>query len=251
MYTIGFGTSVVNFRHPPFTGGETRALNLLFGDNPPFSADMVAARRRPGRRDLRRPEDTRWRVFGGGDAYDINAWATSGVVEGVSGGELMGGPRGTYLFDHRSLAAQRTGSFAAPFAMRSLDTRRLRWRGARAFAADRSIFGSSTAIQDGRGRLHVIADTPGAGLTNCVLYTRTGPRRSVVVRQDHGAVPDDARTIASRRSCASAPPRTGAASPSGRTRSARCGRRRCARRAGSTARGRTRTTARLRRSRVR
>lgn len=120
----------------------------------------------------------RWRVFGGGDPYDINAWAKSGVVGGVDDAELVSGPRGTYLFEHRSLAAQRTGSFAAPFALRSLDTRRLRWRRARTFAADRSIFGTSTAIQDPRGRIHVIADTGGAGITECVLYTRTGPRRS-------------------------------------------------------------------------
>ncbi len=178
VYTMGFGTEVVNFRHSPFTGGETRVLNLLFGDNPPSSADMVMLG--DGRLVVTfgDPEDTRWRVFGGGDPYDINAWATSGTIAGVSGAELVTGPRGTYLFDHRSLAAQRTGSFRAPFALRSLDTRRLRWRSSRAFAADRSIFGTSTAIQDGRGRIHVIADTGGAGLTNCVLYTRTGPRRS-------------------------------------------------------------------------
>ena len=104
--------------------------------------------------------------------------ARPGSSRALDGGELVGGPRGTYLFERRSLAAQRTGSFAAPFALRSLDSRRLRWRGARTFAADRSVFGSSTAIQDARGRFHVVAHTPGAGITTCVLYTRTSTRRS-------------------------------------------------------------------------
>ena len=177
-FTLGYLNSVVNFRFAPLAGGETRVLNLLFGDNPPSSADMAVLR--DGRIVVifGDPEDTRWRVFGGGDVYDINAWAASGTVAGVSGAELVTGPRGTYLFDHRSLAAQRIGSFAAPFALRSLDTRRLRWRRARTLAADRSIFGTSTAIQDARGRIHVVGDTGGAGLTNCVLYTRTSTRRS-------------------------------------------------------------------------
>ena len=178
VFSVGYGTSVVNVRHLPFTGGETRALNVLFGDNPPFSADLTVLADGRVVVIFGDGDRIRWRVFGGGDPYDINAWATSGVVEGVSDGELVGGPRGTYLFEHRSLAAQRTGSFAAPFAMRSLDSRRLRWRGARTFAADRSIFGSSTAIQDARGRLHVVGNTPGAGITTCVLYTRTSARRT-------------------------------------------------------------------------
>ena len=81
VYTLGFGTSVVNFRHSPFAGGETRVLNLLFGDNPPSSADMVAARATAAIVVIFGDgEETRWRVFGGGDVYDINAWATSGTV---------------------------------------------------------------------------------------------------------------------------------------------------------------------------
>ena len=177
-FTLGFGSDVVNFRHTPFAGGETRVLNLLFGDRSPSSADMVLLSDGRIVVTFGDGERTRWRVFGGGDVYDVNAWAATGAVAGVSGAELLTGSRGTYLFDHRSLAAQRTGRFAAPFALRSLDTRRLRWRSARPLAADRSIFGTSTAIQDARGRIHVIADTGGAGITNCVLYTRTGPRRS-------------------------------------------------------------------------
>jgi hypothetical protein len=176
--TLGYGSDFVNFRHAPFTGGETRALNMLFGDTAPSSADMVVLRDGRIVAIFGTGERTRWRVFGGGDLYDINAWAASGTLEGISGAELVTGPRGTYILDHRSLAAQRTGSFAAPFALRSLDTRRLRWRPSRAFAADRSIFGTSTAIQDARGRIHVVGDTGGAGLTNCVLYTRTSSRRS-------------------------------------------------------------------------
>jgi hypothetical protein len=177
-FTFGYAAGVANFRYAPFTGGETRVLNLLFGDDQPSSADLTMLADGRLLAMFGAGESVRWRVFGGGDVYDINAWATSGVVSNVSSGELVGGPRGTYLFSHRSLAAQRTGSFAAPFALLSLDSRRLRWRRPRAFAADRSIFGTSTAIQDPRGRIHVVADTPGAGLTECVLYTRTGPRRS-------------------------------------------------------------------------
>ena len=74
---------VVNFRNAPFTGGETRALNLLFGDEPPSSADMVLLS--DGRIVVifGDGERTRWRVFGGGDVYDINTWAAAGTVAGV------------------------------------------------------------------------------------------------------------------------------------------------------------------------
>ena len=191
VFTMGYGTEVVNFRHSPFAGGETRVLNLLFGDNPPSSADMVLLG--DGRLVVifGDGEDTRWRVFGGGDAYDINAWAASGTVAGVSGAELVTGPRGTYLFDHRSLAAQRTGSFAAPFALRSLDTRRLRWR---------SVAGAGRRPQHLR---HVDRDPGRArpdprdrrhrrrGPDELRALHAHGPPPLVVVRQDHGAVPDD------------------------------------------------------------
>ena len=188
---MGFGTEVVNFRHSPFAGGETRVLNLLFGDNPPSSADMVLLG--DGRLVLTfgDPEDTRWRVFGGGDPYDINAWATSGTVAGVSGAELLTGPRGTYLFDHRSLAAQRTGSFAAPFALRSLDTRRLRWRAlARAGRRPQHLRhvdrDAGRARPDPRDRRH-----RWRGPDELRAVHAHGPPPLVVVRQDHGAVPDD------------------------------------------------------------
>ena len=48
--------------------------------------------------------------------------------------------------------------------IRSFDARRLRWRSSsKAAAGDRSIFGAATGIQDARGRLHLIAETRGAG----------------------------------------------------------------------------------------
>ena len=174
-FTLAYGTSVLDFQVAPFAGGETRVINLLYGDNPPNYADMDVLA--DGRimvifGDL---EDVRWRLFGGGDVYDPAAWGAQGLVRGMDNAELVSGPRGTYLFEHRSLAAQRTGGFSAPFGFSSLDTRRLRWRAPRTAAADRSIFGTSTAIQDARGRIHVVAETGGAGLTTCVLYTRTGP----------------------------------------------------------------------------
>jgi hypothetical protein len=118
----------------------------------------------------------RWRLFGGGDVYDPNAWATRGTVRRVANGEIVSGPRGTFLFEHEPLANQRLRPFRAPFSLRSFDARRARFRPARTAGADRSVFGSSTAIQDARGRLHVVADSASAGTWNCVLYARTGPR---------------------------------------------------------------------------
>jgi hypothetical protein len=177
-FTLAYGTSVVDFQVAPFGGGETRVINLLYGDNSPNYADMDVL---PDGRimvifgDL---EDVRWRLFGGGDFYDSNAWGAQGLVRDLDNGELVSGPRGTYLFEHNSLADQRTFGFEAPFYFRALDTRRLRWRAPRSAAADRSIFGTSTAIQDARGRIHVVAETGGAGLTTCVLYARTGPKGS-------------------------------------------------------------------------
>ena len=78
----------------PFTGGETRVLNLH--DDP--NADRHLARhdgaaRRP--RSCRPTATCRSRagaLFGGGDVYDPNAWATRGTVRRVFNGELVERP---------------------------------------------------------------------------------------------------------------------------------------------------------------
>ena len=179
LLTLQLDTRAANFAQAPFTGGQTRVLNL--NDDPnanTYWADMAVL---GDGRVLMATGDysvARWRLFGGGDVYDPNAWATRGGVRRIANGELVTGPRGTFLFEHEPLANQRLRPFQAPFAFRSFDTRRARFRAARSAAADRSIFGTSRALQDARGRLHVVADTSGAGRWKCVLYARTGTRRS-------------------------------------------------------------------------
>jgi hypothetical protein len=179
LLTLQLDTREANFAQTPFTGGQTRVLNLH--DDPNATVAWLDMTVLPDGRVLTAEGDlavARWRLFGGGDAYDPNAWATRGTVRRVSNGELVSGPRGTFLFEHEPLANQRLGSFQAPFTFRSFDTRRARFRPGRVAAADRSIFGTSRALQDARGRLHVVADTPSGGAWTCVLYARTGPRRS-------------------------------------------------------------------------
>ena len=179
LLTLQLDTRAANFAQAPFTGGQTRVLNLSDDPNAnTYWADMTVL---GDGRVLMASGDfsvARWRLFGGGDVYDPNAWATRGSVRRISNGELVTGPRGTFLFEHEPLANQRLRPFQAPFAFRSFDTRRARFRAARSAAADRSIFGTSRALQDARGRLHVVADTTSAGRWKCVLYARTGPRRS-------------------------------------------------------------------------
>jgi cytochrome c5 len=176
VYTLSFADDSVRFVNAPFGGGETRVLNIVSAGETPFYGRMTVL---PDGRILAVSGDVgsplHWRMFTGGDPFDINAWSRQGTVSGINEPELVSGPRGTFLFDQRSLAAQRTGSFAAPFAFRSLDTKKLRWRKARTAGADRSVFGGdSTAFQDARGRLHVAASVNVAGSAKCVVYARTG-----------------------------------------------------------------------------
>jgi hypothetical protein len=177
LLTLAVGTGAALLAQAPFGGGQTRTLNLH--DTPTagsYWADLTVLG--DGRVLMAGGDHSvaRWRLFGGGDVYDANAWATRGTVRRVWEGELVTGPRGTFLFEHEPLANQRTGRFEPPFSFRSFDARRARFRPLRTAGADRSIFGSSNAIQDARGRLHVAADTPSARSWSCVVYTRTGPR---------------------------------------------------------------------------
>jgi hypothetical protein len=178
LLTLAVDTGAAYFAQDPFGGAQTRLLNLHDDANAgSYWGDMTVL---GDGRVLMAGGDysvARWRLFGGGDVYDPNAWATRGTVRRVGNGELVTGRRGTFLFEHEPLANQRTGRFAAPFSFRSFDARRARFRPARSAGADRSIFGTSNAIQDARGRLHVVADTPSGTDWDCVLYARTSTRR--------------------------------------------------------------------------
>jgi hypothetical protein len=113
-----------------------------------------------------------WRFFAGGNAFDPAGWR-GGRLRGAARPELVSGPRGTYLLTQRGPGHQGGGAFA----LRSFDAKRGRWRASRSAVADTTLFGTSSLFEDPAGRLHVVADTSGPGVS-CVVYTRTGPRRS-------------------------------------------------------------------------
>ena len=244
LLTLQLDTREANVAQAPFTGGQTRVLNLH--DDPNATVTWLDMTVLPDGRILMADGDlsvARWRLFGGGDVYDANAWGTRGTVRRVFNGELFSGPRGTFLFEHEPLANQRLQPFQAPFSFRSFDARRARFRPARTAGADRSVFGTSRAFQDARGRLHVVADTPSASAWNCVLYTRTGTRSkswfgktTVLFRSRDSARKPDRRP----RRCGPGRPRRRGLAGSRPT----SGSPRCVRHAGSTARGPTRTTGR-------
>jgi hypothetical protein len=113
-----------------------------------------------------------WRFFAGGNALDRAAWR-GGTLRGAARPELVSGPRGTYLLTQRGPGHQGGGAFA----LRSFDAKRGRWRRSRSAVADARLFGTSSLSEDQAGRLHAVADTSGPRLS-CVVYTRTGPKRS-------------------------------------------------------------------------
>jgi hypothetical protein len=120
----------------------------------------------------------RWHAFTGGDILDGAAWAKRGTLKGIGDVRLATGPRGTFLLDHRSLARQRLDK-AAPFALRSLDAKRVRWRTPKPAGADQAIFGGEALFEDSAGRLHIAATSDNAERgTSCLLYTRTATKRS-------------------------------------------------------------------------
>jgi len=177
VFTLRDNTDRLDLQYAPFGGFEARSLNVQYGNGFAHWNDLEVL---PDGRAMvlfGDHQSLRWRLFAGGDPYDINTWAGHGSLRHVFDAALVSGPRGPYLFEHRTLADQRLGN-AAPFRLRKLDTRRMRFRRPAEAAADRSVFGSSYATQDARGRLHVIAETGGAGRTTCVLYTRTGTPNS-------------------------------------------------------------------------
>ena len=180
----------------PFTGGETRVLNLHGDLNPHrLLARPGRARRRPHPDGRRRPTRS--------CAGACSAAATS--TTRTLGPRAASWPRpGRRARErparHLPVRARRSPRsarrFRAPFAFRSLDTRRLRWRAARA-RRDRSIFGSSTAIQDARGRLHVVADTPAPGSDVRALRAHRPPPSPG--RQDDRPVPHARRARTPQR----------------------------------------------------
>ena len=81
LLTLQLDTRAANFAQAPFTGGQTRVLNLSDDPNAnTYWADMTVL---GDGRVLMASGDfsvARWRLFGGGDVYDPNAWATRGSV---------------------------------------------------------------------------------------------------------------------------------------------------------------------------
>ena len=182
-------------------GSERRVLDLSVVEDAPAYVDLANV---SGGRTLAlvgTPKDVSWRLFGGGDPYDAKGWPVRGMLTTVT----SGGPQ-------RPARGRSCSSILEPTPPSSDGAvRRGAHRGRR-----RSIFGSSTAIQDASGRLHVIADTTSAGPTTCVLYARTGPRSS----QWFGRTTvlfKTGRRGSQRRGWASARVRTVRASPFGRT----------------------------------
>jgi hypothetical protein len=167
----------LTFQASPFSGVETRGAVLetpvsgvTFGES---SDARIAAL--PGGAILSADETARgvnWRFFAGGDPYAAGAWR-GGTLRGAAAPELVSGARGTYLLTQRGPLHQGAGVFA----LRSFDARRGRWRAARNAVADTTLYGTSSLFEDAGGRLHVVADTSATRL-GCVVYARTGPRRS-------------------------------------------------------------------------
>jgi hypothetical protein len=121
-----------------------------------------------------------WRVFGGGDPFDLNAWGAL-HLEPSSGDQprLAVGPRGVFMLYQRSVGTQNLPPYPEAWAIRAFDTKRLRWRKPRFAAGDRFMYGAPDLAQDGGGRLHIASATSGGPSTyGCVVYTRTGRKSS-------------------------------------------------------------------------
>jgi hypothetical protein len=183
VFTVGEDTDSVFFQADPVTGSEARLLDL--NANPDGShagsahrAEIVQTPQGTLVAAIDTITDTLWRVFGAGDVYNQAAWLPFPArrIRGEGDPDLASGPRGTYLMNARSIAFQRR-DLAAPFAIRSLDAERRRWRAPKRLAEDRAVTGSGDLAQDARGRLHVAWSSSEAG-TSCVVYARTGTRSS-------------------------------------------------------------------------
>jgi hypothetical protein len=179
LMTVSAKISQLTFQQTPLSGGETRTLEL--GDGMADYPDVVTM---PDGRVLvtwyHSGEGTGWRVFGGGDPFDLNAWGAL-HLEPSSGDKhrLVSGPRGVFLLYQRSPATQNLPPWPPAWAIRAFDTKRLRWRAPRFASGDRFMYGRPDFAQDGGGRLHIASATAGGPSTyGCVVYTRTGRKRS-------------------------------------------------------------------------
>jgi hypothetical protein len=181
LLTLDANTGGVFFQRAPFTGGETRELNVL-APSDDLDGDFAAAQEAllPDGRMMTVVDGIKsvyWRFFGGGDPFDINAWAAQGRLTGDSEADVASGPRGTYVLLHRSPAVQRL-SPRAPYALRSYDAKRARWRPTQSAGADFRPFGSAALAEDAKGRLHVVSADDDVIHVGCVVYSRTSTRRS-------------------------------------------------------------------------
>src|SRR4051794_24860531 len=183
VFTVAEDTDSLFFQADPTTGSEARMVDL---NGTPSGGHAGSASRAE---IVQTPQgtlvaaidtitDTLWRVFGAGNPYNQAAWQPfpARKIRGEGDPDLASGPRGTYLMNSRSIAFQRRDR-AAPFAIRSLDSKRARWRAPKRLAEDRAVTGSGDLAQDARGRLHVAWASSERG-TSCVVYARTGTRSS-------------------------------------------------------------------------
>jgi hypothetical protein len=177
VFALKADTGGLFLRHAPFTGPDPRVLNIDEAANSTSEATLTVL---PDGRMLAAQEtlgNVGWRVFTGGDPFDVNAWPKRGTLRGQREPVLVSGPRGVFLLDFRALSDQRVGD-DAPFGIRSFDTKRLRWRAARSAGADQAIYGGADLHQDPSGRLHLISTTDNPSVAGCLLYSRTGTRSS-------------------------------------------------------------------------
>jgi hypothetical protein len=179
LMTVSGSIDRLTFQRTPLGGGETRTLEL--GDGLVADPDVMTL---PDGRVLlvwyHSGEGIGWRVFGGGDPFDVNAWGAP-RLEPSSGGQplLVKGRRGVFLLYQRSSITQNVTARIAPWALRSFDAKRNRWRAPRQAGGDRFVYGDSDFEQDAGGRLHIASATAGGPTKwGCVVYTRTGRRSS-------------------------------------------------------------------------
>jgi hypothetical protein len=178
VLTVTADTGALLFQADPLAGRESRLLDI--NAPPGGSAAGGAVIQTPQGQVIALVDTvqrTLWRTFAGGDPYSQPAWQPlpAKAIGGESNPDLATGRRGTFLLNRRTIPAQRGPS--APFAIRSFDARRNRWRAPKAAAEDRTVFGVSALEQDGRGRLH-LGWSSSSGRRSCVVYARTGTRSS-------------------------------------------------------------------------
>ena len=183
VLTVGEDTDNLFFQADPLTGSEAAMVDLNATPagghaGSAYRAEVVQTPQGTIVAAIDTITDTLWRVFGGGNLYDQAAWQPfpARKLRGEGDPDLASGPRGTYLMNSRSIAFQRR-DLVSPFAIRSLDAKRGRWRAAKRLAEDRAVTGAGDLAQDAKGRLHVAWSSSERGLS-CVVYARTGTRSS-------------------------------------------------------------------------